>query len=230
MAVTSTNMSLRIWNLLNDPFDHAQLATNWDKVDQHDHTSGRGVQIPTAGLADGSVSITKLAAEANPLPALNARKVLYERHGIVTTTGVWPLDHGGVASAIGTAATWGAVFWLDPADWPSGSHTTQISLDGGLALNTVSPGVAFTYTVELRAATVNGNGTNAPLITPGGTVIAASQTFTGPAVSSAYHLAPISSVAFPAAGWYCLVANVTGSGWPTNAQIAMRGSLKVAVV
>lgn len=60
MAFTSPKMSLRIWNLLSDPFDHDQLADNWSKVDQHDHTPGRGVQITTEGIADGSIINTKL--------------------------------------------------------------------------------------------------------------------------------------------------------------------------
>src|SRR3954468_9138473 len=61
MAFTTPEMSLRVWNLLTDPFDHDQLADNWAKVDQHDHTPGRGVQIPTEGLFDGSVTYAKIS-------------------------------------------------------------------------------------------------------------------------------------------------------------------------
>lgn len=60
MAVTAPNMGLKVWNLLTDPYDHSQLASNWAKVDQHDHTSGKGVQIPTGGIADGAISGVKV--------------------------------------------------------------------------------------------------------------------------------------------------------------------------
>lgn len=55
-------MGLQIWDQLTDPYDHNQLAGNWDKVDQHDHSSGRGVQIPTGGIADGAITAAKIAA------------------------------------------------------------------------------------------------------------------------------------------------------------------------
>lgn len=58
---TSTNMGLTIWDLGTDPYDHAQLAANWNAVDLHDHTAGKGKRIPSAGLADGSVTTIKIA-------------------------------------------------------------------------------------------------------------------------------------------------------------------------
>jgi hypothetical protein len=62
MAYISDKMGLRVWDQLNDPYDHDQLADNWNKISYHDHTPGRGVQIPTEGLADGAVTAAKLAA------------------------------------------------------------------------------------------------------------------------------------------------------------------------
>jgi len=64
MSFTTPSMSLRVWNLLSDPYDHDQLATNWAKVDLHDHSYGRGVQIPTDGILDGAVTAAKLAPGA----------------------------------------------------------------------------------------------------------------------------------------------------------------------
>lgn len=64
MASTSTNMALTLWDDLDDPYDHTELAANWNKVDVHDHTSGKGKQIPTAGLVDASVTNVKLAPDA----------------------------------------------------------------------------------------------------------------------------------------------------------------------
>src|SRR3954465_7042077 len=61
MPFVSPKMSLRVWNLLTDLYNHSQLADNWMRVDQHDHTPGRGVQIPTEGIADGAVTEAKIA-------------------------------------------------------------------------------------------------------------------------------------------------------------------------
>src|SRR5271167_2456302 len=52
---TSSKMGLRIWNLLLDNYDHEQLADNWAKVDAHDHSPGRGVLIPSEGIADQAI-------------------------------------------------------------------------------------------------------------------------------------------------------------------------------
>ena len=59
-------MELRIWNLLLDPYDHEQLADNWAKVDAHDHSPGRGVLIPTEGIAFEAINFPLLAASIFP--------------------------------------------------------------------------------------------------------------------------------------------------------------------
>lgn len=63
MAATTPNMGLKVWNLLTDSYDHAQLAENFAKVDQHRHTEGQGSQIPTGGLENGAVSAAKIGSE-----------------------------------------------------------------------------------------------------------------------------------------------------------------------
>lgn len=63
---TSAKMSLRIWNLLLDPYDHEQLADNWAKVDAHDHSPGRGVLIPTEGIAPEAISFPLIAKSTFP--------------------------------------------------------------------------------------------------------------------------------------------------------------------
>jgi hypothetical protein len=60
-------MGLRIWNLLLDPYDHEQLADNWAKVDAHDHSPGRGVLIPTEGIAFEAISYPLLASSVFPI-------------------------------------------------------------------------------------------------------------------------------------------------------------------
>jgi hypothetical protein len=61
MALTTPKMGLRVWDQLNDPYDHNQLADNWSKVDFHDHSPGRGVPIPTEGISDGAITAAKLS-------------------------------------------------------------------------------------------------------------------------------------------------------------------------
>jgi len=59
---TSPNMGLIVWNLTSDRYDHDQQADNWRKVDQHDHSSGKGLQVPTGGIADGAITAAKIDA------------------------------------------------------------------------------------------------------------------------------------------------------------------------
>lgn len=57
----SANMGLREWNLGPDFFDSTALAANWAKIDIHDHTATKGVQIPRGGIVDAAIDGTKLA-------------------------------------------------------------------------------------------------------------------------------------------------------------------------
>lgn len=72
MSITTPNMSLIKWTEGSDPYDHTQLAGNFQRIDEHDHTSGKGVRlsgsslvnesIGTAQLANGSVTDIKIAS------------------------------------------------------------------------------------------------------------------------------------------------------------------------
>lgn len=53
-------MGLIAWDQGADPYDHSQLASNWIAVDTHDHTAGRGRQVPSGGIADGAVTSAKI--------------------------------------------------------------------------------------------------------------------------------------------------------------------------
>lgn len=64
MAQTLPNMGLRSWNSGTDPYDHEQLADNFAKIDEHDHSGGKGKQISTGGIADGAITSPKLASGA----------------------------------------------------------------------------------------------------------------------------------------------------------------------
>jgi hypothetical protein len=64
MASTTSNLGLRRWDSQSDLFSYSELSNNWTLLDQHDHTTGKGVQIPAAGLATGAVTSPKIAASA----------------------------------------------------------------------------------------------------------------------------------------------------------------------
>lgn len=61
MAQATPKMGLYTWNKPLDPYDYVQLTSNWNKVDYHDHTPGRGTQIPMGGIAAGAVGPLQLA-------------------------------------------------------------------------------------------------------------------------------------------------------------------------
>lgn len=56
MAFVSPRMSLKVWNSAADPYDHEQLADNFLKLDQHDHSPGRGTPIGGDGIRPGSIT------------------------------------------------------------------------------------------------------------------------------------------------------------------------------
>lgn len=60
MAASTPQMGLYTWNKPLDPYDYVQLTLNWNKVDYHDHTPGRGTQIPAGGIAPGAIGPLEL--------------------------------------------------------------------------------------------------------------------------------------------------------------------------
>jgi hypothetical protein len=50
MAYASTFMGLAVWDLDSDPYDHNDLVANWEAVDQHDHTPGKGAPLPIEAI------------------------------------------------------------------------------------------------------------------------------------------------------------------------------------
>lgn len=61
MAITTTNMGLVKWSELTDPYDHTQLSGNFQKIDEHDHTTGKGARLSGASLTGESIGTIQLA-------------------------------------------------------------------------------------------------------------------------------------------------------------------------
>jgi hypothetical protein len=62
--ITTPNLGLFVWDLGDDPYDHLQLATNFNAIDQHDHTQSKGRQIPRGGIANSAIDGSKIAVNA----------------------------------------------------------------------------------------------------------------------------------------------------------------------
>lgn len=54
-------MGLIEWPESNDPFNHAQLASNFNKLDSHKHGPGEGQQIESSGIANRTILGTNIA-------------------------------------------------------------------------------------------------------------------------------------------------------------------------
>lgn len=64
MSHISQNMLLTVWDSDSDDFNLIDLENNWDDIDIHDHSSGKGVQISTAGIAPNAITTGLIAAGA----------------------------------------------------------------------------------------------------------------------------------------------------------------------
>lgn len=59
MGTTTTNMSLEVPSSGDSDYP-TQISDSMTLLDRHDHTTGKGVQIPTGGIADSAVTSKKL--------------------------------------------------------------------------------------------------------------------------------------------------------------------------
>jgi hypothetical protein len=81
--ITTPYMGLAAWNSVTDEWNHEQLASNFRKLDEHDHSGGKGLQIPTGGIEDGAVTTSKLAPSALAIGD-NAVDTRHIKNGAVT--------------------------------------------------------------------------------------------------------------------------------------------------
>lgn len=59
--IVKPNMGLVVWTSINDYFSHVQLAANFEALDEHNHTTGKGAKIGAGGIAEQAVEYNNLA-------------------------------------------------------------------------------------------------------------------------------------------------------------------------
>lgn len=233
---TTVKMGLASWDQPTDKYNYAQLAGNWQVVDFHDHSPGRGVPIPAAGLGAGSVTANAMASGAvgaqNLSPSLasdlginagaNTGRGVTNVAASQSTSSGSPVFLSTPDQVTGiTLATNGMIniYYLAQVEVSAGTGTIGLYVNGGSGWNAISfPAGNNTFTP------INGTITTAPHFSPvstNGSSIAASassttdQTFatTGMALP---HSTPITMVA--AAGTYSIGVQYSMSGGTLTAQ------------
>lgn len=207
MALTTPKMGLRLWDQLQDRYDHDQQADNWSKVDFHDHTPGRGVQIPTEGLATGAVTVAKLDPAVDPTGA-------YQAWRNVITMGIKDIAAAGAQTGLLKAEPYddsaltstASFFYVNPLAVTG--KTIKYRILATVLTNAVAP--AITFTAGLYSLTVNSGASGS-----GSTITA--NALQGTAVSIAAPgaglLVPASGAEFtaPGAGVYGLAYTASGA-------------------
>ena len=218
MAVTSTNMGLRIWNLLDDLYDHDQIADNWDKVDLHDHSPDKGVQIPTEGLEDGAVTPEKLAEIVDPSGAYLSYKTVHTGItvvGVGVAAGTWALqqhDATRIPAINANAST--SVIHIDPADFAVSGRPTKFRIKSTLVVqDSVAPGVNFTVALQPVTAAVDPDA-----LTVGAALSGSSVVFTTPG-SLSLNVATSSDFDISTAGYYLLTLVTSGTTGASTTHI-----------
>lgn len=114
---------------------------------------------------------------------------------------------GGTLVANSTTGVGVALFYLDPAEYPSGSRTAKLRIKARVVTNGTAPAVTYTY--GLYPATATG-GAGSPFATLGTVVAGSTAAIASPAAGSASH-AEGSEFSFPSAGFYALGVVVSGT-------------------
>lgn len=129
---TTSFMGLLAWDQGLDAYDHAQLANNFIAIDAHDHTTGRGRQIPSAGIQDGAITGAKIAANA-VTPDKIPDGSLTQQELAVGSVGAPQIIDGSVATA---EIANGAVTFakLDPSVIPIGTVIMWYRPNGTVAI------------------------------------------------------------------------------------------------
>lgn len=218
-----------------DPYNHDQLADNWSKLDLHDHTPGRGVQIPTEGIADGAITSAKLGTIAisssqitdgtitdTDLASPNnaAYRTVFSSAGIVAagvTAGTYYFANQAAIASAGATTGVPNIVPITSTDFSVANKTANMRIRAGWTTNAVAPTSTFTLGLYPITAVAGAAGnTNVTL----GTVLAGSTAaLVAPAASSKNQIAS-TDFAVPTSDVYVLgvttsVATTAASSYTT---------------
>lgn len=226
MATTLANMGIKSWDQSGDPFSYAELAANWILVDVHDHTSGKGIQIPTAGIANLAVTNAKLATssvDSNKIvdgavadtdlasPNNGVYRTVVNAGGLFTadaTTGVQLFTTSGLFVGSGVSSSVAlALFHLQAAAFSVAGKTTRLRVSILVGENATVSGA--TFTAGLYPVTIAG-AADAVTVTAGTVVATSTAAVAAPSTNSLTN-ANSSDFTMPADGAYALGVNVTGT-------------------
>lgn len=207
-------MGLTIWNQTSDPYDHDQLADNWMKVDYHDHTPGRGIQIPTEGIADRSITPIKLAASLpDPTGAYVSYKNVADLSSATAASPTAGLKAVGRTSSVATQAlpvsSNSIAVYVDPADYTVADRTTVFRLRALILNNLVAPGVNFTLGLYPVTGWTSTASNTMDVSTVGSAVVGSGFTINAPPASTS--TGAVSTDFSLGAGYYIVGATLSGA-------------------
>lgn len=243
MALTTPNMALKTWDQLTDNFSHTDLRGNFVAIDVHDHTAGKGVQIPAGGIAnlaigtsqiqDVSVTNVKLAGAITDSKLSTPNNAIYRSvhdsiagfQGASSLTTYGFLSNGSfVATGVNTSNNSLRLIRLASADYSMGL-TTKLRVRAVLSTNAVAP--TSTFTIGLHPVTATAGSSGNIQYTIGAATAGSTAQSVAPGASSMAALAG-SDFTIPGDGFYALgvvlsVSTVAvGSVAAISAQLQMR--------
>lgn len=111
-------MGLVVWDSINDYFSHVQLKSNFEAIDVHNHTEGKGVQIPAGGLAEQSVEFKNLASNVVPAVTAEVSKTVPKDYGIVTALPTGTIIKGSFCTFKAATGIYWRLVYSEEATYP----------------------------------------------------------------------------------------------------------------
>lgn len=229
MPTTLPNMGLVTWTANIDNFNHTQLAQNFTNIDNHNHSTGNGVQvgpggianlsINTAQLADGSVTDGKVSATSpiTDLKLASANNSVYRTisrvNGTATSAnvGTSPFFVGTPLIPSATSTTLPIdMFYLAIADYTVLNKSPRLQVLLVILTNTTVPGVNITAGLNLVTPASAQATSNNIAYTASSQIANSTALIPAPAQNTLSEQASI-DFAFPADGFYALTINMGGT-------------------
>lgn len=145
-------MGLTSWDQIGDNYNYSQLAGNWQIIDYHDHSPGRGVPLPVGALAAGAVTSPAIAAGTIGPQHLTSN--------LVQDLGLGGTGRGAISTAI-AQTTNASETWLATPDQVSNIvlDTNGLILVDFQALWKVTANTGYAY-ITLNGTNVVSSGAN----------------------------------------------------------------------